>query len=99
MKTTRRFAAALALAACAACADTTSSNQPVMTPDQPAGTSGTTGTISSDPTQVNPSDRGVVPVGQEMDVRLRTALSSATATREQRFEATTAVDLMQGDRC
>jgi hypothetical protein len=32
-----------------------------------------------------------------MDVRLQTPLSSATATREQRFEATTAVDLMQGD--
>ena len=33
-----------------------------------------------------------------MDVRLRTALSSETATAEQRFEATTAVDLMQNGR-
>jgi hypothetical protein len=33
-----------------------------------------------------------------MDVRLQSALSSATATAEQRFEATTAVDLKQGDR-
>jgi hypothetical protein len=47
---------------------------------------------------VSGSQRGVIPVGQEMDVRLQTPLSSATATAEQRFEATTAVDLMQGDR-
>jgi hypothetical protein len=42
--------------------------------------------------------RGHVPVGQELDVRLQTGLSSATATAEQRFEATTAVDLMQGEQ-
>jgi hypothetical protein len=36
-------------------------------------------------------------VGQELDVRLQTNLSSATATAEQRFEATTAVDLRQGE--
>lgn len=34
-----------------------------------------------------------LPVGTELDVRLQTALSSATARVEQRFEATTAVDL------
>jgi hypothetical protein len=33
-----------------------------------------------------------------MDVRLQTALSSNTATAEQRFETTTVVDLKQGDR-
>lgn len=37
-----------------------------------------------------------VPVGTEMDVRLQTALSSATAKVEQRFEATTLVDLKLG---
>jgi hypothetical protein len=37
-------------------------------------------------------------VGQELDVRLQSTLSSETATAEQRFEATTAVDLRQGDR-
>ncbi len=38
-----------------------------------------------------------VPVGTELDVRLQTALNSATAKLEQRFEATTVVDLaMQG---
>lgn len=38
----------------------------------------------------------VVPVGTEMDVRLQTALNSATAKVEQRFEATTLVDLKLG---
>ena len=93
----RNMAGVFALVGCVACGDTTYDNPPVMAPDQPVGTSGTT-TAPTDPTQVNPSDRGVVPVGQEIDLRLQTALSSATATREQRFEATTAVDLMQGDR-
>jgi hypothetical protein len=37
-----------------------------------------------------------VPVGTEMDVRLQTALSSATSKVEQRFEATTIVDLKLG---
>ena len=50
------------------------------------------------PTQVNPSARGVIPVGQELDVRLQTPLSSETATVEQRFEAVTVVDLMQNGR-
>jgi hypothetical protein len=95
MKLLRNIAGVLALAGCVGCADTMGGNPPVTTPDQPAGTSGTVG--SSDPTQVNTSARGVVPVGQQMDVRLQTPLSSATATREQRFQATTAVDLMQGD--
>jgi hypothetical protein len=39
-----------------------------------------------------------VPVGTEFDVRLQHALTSATAQVEDRFEATTMVDLMQGDR-
>jgi hypothetical protein len=40
---------------------------------------------------------GVIPVGQQIDVRLQQPLSSATATVEERFETTTVVDLMQGD--
>ncbi len=47
----------------------------------------------------DPMTRGelwIVPVGTEMDVRLQTALSSATAKAEQRFEATTLVDLKLG---
>ena len=44
--------------------------------------------MPSGPTQVNPSDRGVIPVGQEIDVRLQTALSSGRPPKEQRFETT-----------
>ncbi len=61
------------------------------------GTTGTTATVPTDPVQVGGSEQGVVPVGQEIDVRLQEGLSSATATTEQRFTATTAVDLKQGD--
>lgn len=39
-----------------------------------------------------------VPVGSEFDVRLQSSLSSATAQVEDRFEATTLVDLRDGDR-
>ncbi|MGE0703618.1 MAG: hypothetical protein AB7F99_00390 [Vicinamibacterales bacterium] len=39
-----------------------------------------------------------VPVGTELDVRLQTALSSDTAQVEDRFEATTVVDLIRGER-
>jgi hypothetical protein len=39
----------------------------------------------------------VVPVGQELDVRLQSPLSSASAQVEDRFEATTLVDVRQGD--
>ena len=39
-----------------------------------------------------------IPVGTEFDVRLSNALSSATAQVEDRFEATTMVDLRQGNR-
>jgi hypothetical protein len=39
----------------------------------------------------------VLPVGTELDVRLQTALNSATAKVEERFEATTVVDYTVGD--
>ena len=55
-------------------------------------------TVPAGPTEVNSSARGVIPVGQELDVRLQTPLSSETSTVEQRFEATTAADLMQDGR-
>ena len=83
---------------CAGCADTMGNNPPAGDPSA-VGTTGTTGsTVPSQPTQVEGSQRGVIPVGQQLDVRLQTPLSSGTATTEQRFESTTAVDLMQGDR-
>jgi len=40
---------------------------------------------------------GVIPVGTEFDVRLQEPLSSATAVVENRFEATTMVDLYSDD--
>jgi hypothetical protein len=42
--------------------------------------------------------RGTIPVGQEMDVRMSRSLTSETATVEQRFEATTVVDVVQDGR-
>ena len=50
------------------------------------------------PETVNGGEAGTIPVGQEMDVRLGTGLNSATTQVEQRFEATTVVDLMQNGR-
>lgn len=84
MKRMQTMTGIAALVTCVGCA--TMSNNP-----QPVGTAGTAG-----PTQVDTSAPGTVPVGQLMDVRLQTPLSSATAQPEQRFEATTATDLMQG---
>ena len=75
-----------------ACGATT--RDPVTTPQ--STTSGVTQTAPAGPTEVNTSARGVIPAGQELDVRLQTTLSSETATPEQRFEATTAVDVTQG---
>ncbi len=52
----------------------------------------------SGPTEVNTSSQGVIPAGQELDVRLQNTLSSENATVEQRFQATTAADLTQNGR-
>jgi hypothetical protein len=60
------------------------------------GTSGTA-TVPTEPVEVGSSERGVIPVGQEIDVRLQNALSSGTAKVEQRFQATTVVDLRQDE--
>ena len=42
-------------------------------------------------------NRSAIPAGQEIDVRLQTQLSSDTAQVEDRFEATTEVDLYRGN--
>lgn len=90
------MAVLVALLACG-CASTTNDRPAGTTPDNyPVGTTGTTPADPNEPSQVSSNRRGLVPVGQEMDVRLQTTLNSGTATVEQRFEATTAVDLMQG---
>lgn len=71
----------------AACGATRSTAPPTTAPPAPSG-----------PAQVQGSERGMIPVGQELDVRLQSSLSSETSTVEQRFEATTVVDLMQDGR-
>ena len=48
-------------------------------------------------TASRPSGNSAIPVGQEIDVRLNSELSSETAEVEQRFEATTAADLYRGN--
>jgi hypothetical protein len=68
----------------------------VTTP--PPRTSEVTSQAPTAPETVPSADRGSIPVGQEIDVRLSNSLSSETAQVEQRFEATTAVDLMQDGR-
>jgi hypothetical protein len=52
---------------------------------------------SRTPAPTRPSQRAI-PVGQEIDVRIQTELTSDTAQVEDRFEATTLVDLYQGER-
>jgi hypothetical protein len=64
-----------------------SPTSPAVRDDRPATTNARTQQSNSD-----------VPVGTEFDVRLSNPLSSATAQVEDRFEATTMVDLRQGNR-
>lgn len=78
-----------------ACAQTTSTTAgPSGPPYSPPGS----GSATSEAVNVNSDAPGTIPVGQEMDVRLQSTLSSETATVEQRFEATTAADLRQDGR-
>ncbi len=80
MRSTLTLGAMFALALTTACAS--SSNTPANAP-------------SSAPATVTGSTTGVIPVGQELDVRLQQGLSSAGAKVEDRFDTTTVVDLMQ----
>lgn len=79
-----------AAVAATACGATT--RDPINTPQS---TTGATQTAPAGPTEVNSSELGVIPTGQELDVRLQSSLSSETAQPEQRFEATTVVDVTQ----
>jgi hypothetical protein len=64
-----------------------------------AAAPGTAAPASGPPPAPRASARpGEVPVGTELDVRLQNRLTSDTAQVEDRFEATTVVDLMEGDR-
>jgi hypothetical protein len=89
-----RLTSTLALVAAlgaAACGATTRDNGVATTPT----TTTPTQTAPAGPTEVTSDQRGMIPAGQEIDVRLQTTLSSETATPEQRFEATTVVDVTQ----
>ncbi len=54
-------------------------------------------TDQQNPPRNTTTRRGEVPAGQELDVRLERELSSGTAQVEDRFSATTVVDLYQGN--
>jgi hypothetical protein len=65
------------------------------------GASGTSAPVAPTVSTAKPSapaSTDDVPVGTEFDVRLQTALGSKTSKVEDRFEATTLVDLLQGAR-
>ena len=95
-----RIVALASVIASVGCGATTSGSSggtsaPVYTPP----TSGApTTTANTTPTEVNNAQAGVIPAGQELDVRLGTTLSSKTAKVEQRFEATTVADVTQNGR-
>ena len=69
------------------------------------GTTGGTGTtqgvsggvVGSERQQTGRSGSTAIPSGQEIDVRLETTLDSGTAQVEQRFQASTVVDLYRGN--
>ena len=63
---------------------------------QPGGTESARGGRPTPPPTTTTS-RSTIPVGQEIDVRLQTELTSDTAQVEDRFEATTVVDLYRGN--
>lgn len=86
------LAGAIGTVACGATARDTG------TVSTPSSSGRVTQTAPAGPTEVNASQPGVIPVGQEIDLRLQSSLSSETATAEQRFEATTAVDVTQDGR-
>jgi hypothetical protein len=81
--------AAMSAVACGATTRDTGSVQTPTSTGQPAQTG---------PVEVASDTRGEIPSGQQLDVRLQSALSSETAKPEQRFEATTVVDLTQNNR-
>jgi hypothetical protein len=67
------------------------------------GQTAPTGTTTGAPSRTRDdrsqtSGQSPIPVGQEIDVRLQSELSSDTAQVEDRFEATTVVDLFEGNR-
>jgi hypothetical protein len=82
----------LVAATSTACAERAGATSTASTPPQ------ATTQAPTQPETVTGGEPGTIPVGQELDVRLRTALNSDTAQVEQRFESTTVVDLTQNGR-
>ena len=77
------------------------SNYPSMPPPTPPrGSSSGSAPIYDDRSPSTTSSRQGrgIPVGTEVDVRLQSELTSDTAQVEDRFEATTVVDLYEGNR-
>jgi hypothetical protein len=66
--------------------------------DRAGSTGSTSSSTSASSSRQSNASRMDIPVGTELDVRLQQSLSSATAQVEDRFEATTMVDLREGDR-
>jgi hypothetical protein len=98
MSLTFRAALLAATIGAVGCGATTNDPGPTTAPNSPPSTSDVSTTAPSQPTTVNNDRPGTIPTGQELDVRLQNSLSSESATVEQRFEATTAVDLLQDGR-
>jgi len=63
-----------------------------------SGSSGSAPIYDDRRTTTTRQSQSGIPVGQELDVRIQTELTSDNAQVEDRFEATTVVDLYQGDR-
>lgn len=78
----------------------TSSSTRASNPDVEAPSPSSSSSSSSSSTSA--STRGArggreIPVGQEIDVRLQSTITSNTAQVEDRFEATTLVDMLEGE--
>jgi hypothetical protein len=97
MSAVKQLIALVSVIGTVACgATSTGSSGSTRAPGYVPTTSGApTTTANTTPTEVNNSANGVLPAGQELDVRLGTTLNSGTAKVEQRFEATTVADLTQ----
>jgi hypothetical protein len=63
-----------------------------------SGTGSGSSPIYDESARTTRNGQGVIPAGQEIDVRLMSQLSSDNAQVEDRIEATTVVDLYQGER-
>jgi hypothetical protein len=71
-------------------------NETTPVRDDPGG--GSSGRVYDPERPSTSSGRSAIPVGQEVDVRLQSELTSDNAQPEDRFEATTVVDLYEGNR-